>query len=125
MATHAVAYLVKAGHNVIELYNFGSPRVGNVKFSQWFDNVVKANKVRVTHGKDPVPHLPNHDWGYNHIAHEYYYKGNKNDGFITCSDSSSKEDSNCSDKNLADVDVHAHLSYYDIDFTAIILGCQA
>jgi len=125
LATHAAAHITKAGHKVIEFYNFGSPRVGNAKFSQWFDNIVKANtKARVTHSHDPVPHLPLHDWGFNHISHEIFYKGKKTDGYVSCSDTNVKEDSNCSDKNKMDVNVLDHCTYYDIDFTGIVMACQ-
>lgn len=45
-------------------------------------------------------------------------------GFVTCNDSGSKEDPNCSDKYKADIIVTDHTSYYDIDFAGIILACQ-
>ena len=58
LATHAAAHLLSQGINVDMLYTFGSPRVGDNKFSTWFDALLKNTKVRVTHGRDPVPHLP-------------------------------------------------------------------
>ncbi len=58
LATHAAVQLVSQGINVEALYTYGSPRVGDNKFSTWFDALVKSVKVRVSHGRDPVPHLP-------------------------------------------------------------------
>jgi len=59
IATHAVAYLISNKHNVLEFYNYGGPRVGDKAFSSWFGKIWGSRgKYRVTHGKDPVPHLP-------------------------------------------------------------------
>jgi len=47
---------------VTTFYHYGSPRVGDTKFTIWFNELYGQNqghfKGRVTHGKDPVPHLP-------------------------------------------------------------------
>ena len=60
IATHTVAYLITSNHNVVSFYNFGSPRVGDKAFSSWFNKIYGPSrpKYRVTHGRDPVPHLP-------------------------------------------------------------------
>lgn len=56
--------LITTGHFV-----FGSPRVGNTPFSEWF--VTKASKIfRVIHGKDPVPHVPLQQMGFHHVPYE-------------------------------------------------------
>lgn len=124
MATHAAAHLAKLNHKISEFYTFGSPRVGNSKFSQWFDNVVPGTKIRVTRGHDPVPHLPLHEWLFNHVVHEFFYPGATKNGFVECKDTTVKEDPSCSEKNKIDVNVLDHVQYYDIDFTGIVLGCQ-
>lgn len=69
IATHAVAYLIANKHNVVEFYNYGSPRVGDKAFSSWFGKFYGSGKTkyRVTHGRDPVPHLPLEDWGFLHV----------------------------------------------------------
>jgi predicted lipase len=72
LATHATAQLLVAGINVEQFYTYGSPRVGDSKFTSWFDNLLSQktnNKARVTHGRDPVPHLPPSEWGFLHVPH--------------------------------------------------------
>ena len=78
----------------------------------------------MTHGRDPVPHLAPHDFGFNHQVHEIFYKGNVKGGYVSCNDGPTKEDPKCCNQFLADVMVTDHLSYYEIDFAGIILGCQ-
>ena len=47
---------------------FGQPRVGNSAFATHMDNVlVKTRRLmRVTHGNDPVVHIPPEAWGFRH-----------------------------------------------------------
>ena len=47
-------------------FTFGSPRVGDVNFANWFDNTFNLTtfSARVVHYDDPVPHLPPEDFGY-------------------------------------------------------------
>jgi predicted lipase len=73
LATHAALSLANQKMPVSILYTYGSPRVGDQKFSEWYDYQINtSNKFRVTHGHDPVPHLPPHDFGFNHIPHEMF-----------------------------------------------------
>jgi hypothetical protein len=81
-------------------------------------------KNRVTKGRDPVPHLPLKEWGFLHVPHEIYYPGKVAQGYTTCTDSSTKEDPNCADKNKVDTNTTDHITYYDIDFAGIVLECQ-
>lgn len=91
MATHAAISLQAKNIKVFQLYTFGSPRVGDVKFSEWFQKYLpNTDKFRVTHGHDPVPHLPPHNFGFNHVPHEIFQKGNVKDGYIVCNDSGLK-----------------------------------
>jgi hypothetical protein len=117
--------LIASKREVAEFYNFGSPRVGDKAFSSWFNKVYGAGKAkyRVTHGRDPVPHLPLEDWGFIHVPTEVFYAGSVKQGFKVCNDATA-EDKTCSDKYKADVDIPDHISYYDIDFAGIILACQ-
>lgn len=75
-------------YKVNEFYNFGSPRVGDVKFTAWFNNLygVDRFKARVTHHKDPVPHLPFQDWGFVHVNTEVFYEGKVSDNYVVCND---------------------------------------
>ena len=66
------------------LYTFGSPRVGNDEFTDFFNNgtffnptPVNTTVFRVTHWMDPVPHLPPKGFlGYEHTASEVFYTAN-------------------------------------------------
>ncbi len=76
LATHAVADLIKSGHKISLFESYGSPRVGNPAFVTWFENLYPSVlKPRVTHGKDPVPHLPPMIWGFQHVKTEIFYAG--------------------------------------------------
>ena len=110
---------------MIELYTLGSPRVGDPKYTVWFNEIYGKDhfKARITHRRDPVPHLPLESWGFLHLNTEIFYKGTKKEGAHICNDASG-EDKKCSDQYLADVDVLDHLTYFDIDYTGIILACQ-
>jgi predicted lipase len=53
----------------INLYNYGSPRVGNKAFVTTFKTMMDGKDFRVVHADDPVPHIP-FDFttdGYHHI----------------------------------------------------------
>jgi hypothetical protein len=110
---------------VTDFYNYGCPRVGDTKFTIWFNEQYGGDhfKARVTHRKDPVPHLPLEDWGFLHVNTEVFYKGNVKAGPYVCNDKSG-EDKKCSDTYRLDTDVLDHVTYYDIDFSGIILACQ-
>lgn len=54
-----------------DLYNYGSPRVGNDVFADFVRNQAGVN-VRVTHTDDPVPNLPPIWLLYRHISPEYW-----------------------------------------------------
>lgn len=124
LATHAAISLQAKKIKVFQLYTFGSPRVGDVKFSEWFQKYLPdTDKFRVTHGHDPVPHLPPHNFGFNHIPHEIFQKGNVKDGYIVCNDSGLKEDPNCSDKFKIDTNVQDHGNYCGINFLSIFDFC--
>ena len=78
-----------------EMWNFGLPRVGDEKFSKWFDAATKANNqtvYRMVNQKDLVPHVPPADDFFHHIALEVWRTENKT--YIVCDGSG--EDKNCS-----------------------------
>ena len=45
------------------VYTFGEPRVGNKAFHAYY-NSGEHLSWRVTHHRDPVPHLPTEDMGF-------------------------------------------------------------
>jgi hypothetical protein len=112
-------------YKVNEFYNFGCPRVGDNKFVGWFNDLYGLDhfKGRITHRRDPVPHLPFQDWGFHHVNTEIFYASKVSDGYVVCKDASG-EDKTCSDKFKLDTSTLDHVSYYGIDFTAIVLACQ-
>lgn len=59
------------------------------------------------------------------MPHEIFYSSTIKAGYITCNDNSTKEDNNCSDKYKNDAMVLDHLTYYDIDYTGVVLECQS
>jgi predicted lipase len=70
LSTHCVAQLTALGIKVDYFYNFGSPRVGDSKFHDWFHREYKSFMARITHWKDIVPHLPDEFWGFKHLKNE-------------------------------------------------------
>ncbi|KAH8710197.1 Alpha/Beta hydrolase protein [Phaeosphaeriaceae sp. PMI808] len=78
IASLAAAQLRNYGLSV-SLYNFGSPRIGGTKISDYISSQPGGN-FRITHWNDPVPKLPLLTMGYVHISPEYYInKPNKQD----------------------------------------------
>lgn len=75
VATLAAAYLRRDGIPV-DIFSYGSPRVGNGAFAQWMTKAPGA-QWRVTHADDPVPRLPPIIFGYRHISPEYWLVGVK------------------------------------------------
>lgn len=73
VATLAAAYL-RADGNAVDLYTYGSPRVGNEAFAN-FVSAQAGAEWRVTHGDDPVPRLPPIIFGYRHTTPEYWLDG--------------------------------------------------
>jgi predicted lipase len=86
----------------IDLYVFGSPRVGNSAFVAWFQQVLSGsrrrirNVMRVTNGGDLVAHLPPRSFfgltSYSHIAREVWHTSA---GYKLCD--MSGEDPTCGD----------------------------
>ncbi|KAI3434954.1 hypothetical protein D9Q98_003008 [Chlorella vulgaris] len=55
----------------VRVYTFGSPRVGNLIFAQWFEGVVQVH-WRFTHNRDIVPSVPPGYMGFYHVAREVW-----------------------------------------------------
>jgi hypothetical protein len=78
VATIGAAYLRASGY-AVDLYNYGSPRVGNLYFTDFVTNQPGA-EYRVTDRNDAVPQLPPIAWGYSHISPEYWLSGELSTG---------------------------------------------
>ena len=97
-------------HKPVELYTFGEPRVGNVYFKNWSTSVLsQEHQFRVTHARDPVPHLPPRSWGYVHVPQEHWYPADDS-VYMLCADSGDAEDPACSNSVYATT-VSDHLLY--------------
>lgn len=106
-------------HNItnVKAYTYGAPRVGNPTFANAFTSTVPFH-WRITHADDPVPHLPlKAIMGFQHPAHEAWQEllGN----WKICNGSG--EDPSCSDSNLFDIDLPAHLTYMGQIFAGCIV----
>jgi len=75
------------------LITFGSPRVGNKNFAEYF-NKYSFTTYRVTHYYDMVPHVPEEILGFTHLSNEIWYN-EENTEYKICNDLY-EEDSNCS-----------------------------
>ncbi|EFA74809.1 Triacylglycerol lipase-like protein triacylglycerol lipase [Heterostelium album PN500] len=124
ISTLCMADVIELFPNVpTELINFGSPRVGNSAFSNYF-NSIQPNTWRVTNQKDLVPHVPPQVGieFYEHVTNELWYF-NSTINYEVCQ--SIGEDPYCSDSvNPLEYSIYDHLHYYGEDMTAekIVIG---
>ncbi|KAM9969136.1 hypothetical protein ACTFIW_003687 [Dictyostelium discoideum] len=89
------------------MYNFGSPRVGDSVFAEYF-NSIQPNIMRVTYEQDLVPHVPPENvLDYHHVPTEVYFSSNTT--FKTCDDSG--EDRTCADSTIG-YSIYDHLTYF-------------
>lgn len=87
----------------VRLFNFGCPRVGDIKFAEYIEKTI-PDISRVTHHKDIVVHSPSHLY-FSHYATEYY----QHDNNITLRECVGREDRNCSYQwILSTLDDHMH-----------------
>ena len=79
------------------LITYGSPRVGNFKFANFYNlkSCGGGNRIRVTHNRDPVPHLPLQIMGFQHAISEIFYSNEESSTYVYCKN---VEDNNCSDQ---------------------------
>ena len=73
----------------------------------------------MTHGSDPVPHLPLEAMGFRHPVREVFYEKKT---YKLC-DPNNGEDPKCSDKYIVDLNVMDHLTYMHLDFIKDVLNC--
>jgi len=107
MATLTAADIVMDGHDNVRLFQFGSPRVGNTAFAEWYSSQVH-DRNRVTHHKDMVPHAPMHE-RFTHISGEYYEPNDK-PAVVSCE---GYEDPDCS-YQWSITSISDHLLYMDV-----------
>lgn len=78
VATLGAAQLRNDGH-AIDLYTYGSPRVGNDAIADYVSDQ-DGPEWRITHLDDPVPRLPPITFGYRHTSPEYWLSSSEGDG---------------------------------------------
>lgn len=59
------------GAHDVRLYTYGSPRVGNSVFADWFESQIKVH-WRFTHNRDIVPSVPPGYMGFYHLSREVW-----------------------------------------------------
>ncbi|KAL4459318.1 hypothetical protein ABPG74_017931 [Tetrahymena malaccensis] len=105
--------------NVIkEVHTFGSPRVGNQAFAEYYNQLIPQT-ARVVNNQDIVPHLPPNKIGYYHVGTEIWLDKEFNQQkdcqpFI--------EDNSCSKsvKSIVSYSFFDHVNYLGND-----TGCKA
>ncbi|VDC03298.1 unnamed protein product [Peniophora sp. CBMAI 1063] len=91
---------------------YGTPRVGNPDFSDYFDGVV-LNFTRVNNEQDPIPTLPPADFGFQHVAKEIHILDT--DSAVLCPGAEDTTDAQCIDQtepSITDSDILNHLGPY-------------
>jgi len=73
LATLAVAKLRETGQPVSGLYTFGSPRVGDQTFADWFNQDFKSRAFRFVNNNDLVTRVPMRSLGYSHVGTCLYF----------------------------------------------------
>jgi len=76
------------------VYTFGQPRVGNAAFQAFCNARAPRRTWRLTHWRDPVPHLPLRSMGFAHVGTEIWWDERWRSGRVC---DGSGEDATCSD----------------------------
>ncbi|KAF9644329.1 alpha/beta-hydrolase [Thelephora ganbajun] len=91
---------------------YGTPRVGNPAWANWFDSKVNGSFKRINHHADPIPIMPGRGMGYRHVSGEIHIDGS--DHWNSCSGNDSTE-RGCTIDEVANIilsDLLDHLGPY-------------
>ncbi|KAI0380770.1 alpha/beta-hydrolase [Hypomontagnella monticulosa] len=114
VSTVAAGYARAKGY-AVDLYTYGSPRVGNAEFAD-FITAQPGAEFRVTHLDDPVPRLPPLLIDYRHTSPEFWLSdGTSNQtefsvADVKVCDGNANTDCNAGTSGL---DIDAHLFYFE------------
>ena len=100
--------------NPIKFYSFGSPRLGNQVFTDYFMTLFTDETYqRITHYTDIVVQVPTRGMGFNHAGTEVWYYNDEHDGQLqTCKYTIGKpENAWCADSYIFTTGIDAHLNY--------------
>lgn len=122
VGTIAGAHLRRTLSKSIDIYTYGSPRVGNSDFANYI-STQSGSHYRITHGSDPVPRLPPALLGFRHTTPEYWIAaGAANDGVWAADEVSvctGTSNLSCNGGTIL-LDIDAHLNYFQS-----LGGCSA
>jgi hypothetical protein len=105
----------------IGVITMGQPRVGNVDFATFYDRQ-GISHYRVTHHRDPIPHLPYRWMDYSHITEEVFYTNSKKSGPTQIC--TGQEDPACSDQFRGNLFyIQDHWVYLNFSFVWGIYDC--
>eukprot|EP00827_Trimyema_finlayi_P004360 TRINITY_DN433_c0_g1_i11.p1 TRINITY_DN433_c0_g1~~TRINITY_DN433_c0_g1_i11.p1 ORF type:complete len:154 (+),score=40.37 TRINITY_DN433_c0_g1_i11:64-525(+) len=104
-----------AKYNDLEkVITFGSPRVGNKEFAQWWQSYdLVKEKYRIVQHQDIVPHVPMINLGFQHVGVEIWYFENESLNHKFCP---TLDDPKCSD-SVKFLRPYDHARYYAMDST--------
>jgi len=125
-AAHCAVDMNNRGLVPDHVYTVGQPRAGNDAFANFYDRLGFDN-WRVTHHRDPVPHLPWRGLGnYKQVLREVYYEDANADAPTKICDASFAEDPTCADQfndELTILHVTDHWNYLGFSFAEGVLRC--
>jgi hypothetical protein len=125
-AMHCAIDLHHRGLTPQHVYTMGQPRVGNEDLSHWYD-ALGIDNWRVTHHRDPIPHLPWRGLGnYHQVLREAYYEDANADAPTKLCDPVNSEDSTCADQfndELTTLFITDHWSYLGFSFAEGVIRC--
>lgn len=125
-AVHFAIDMHRHGMAPDHVYTIGQPRVGNDAFAAYFDSL-GLDHWRVTHHRDPVPHLPWRGLGsYSQVLREAYYEDANADGPTRLCAPDVAEDPECADQfndELSTLFIADHWNYLGFSFAADVLRC--
>lgn len=75
LATLTTAFYRHQKYDVSGLYTFGSPRVGDKKFDEFFEPNFGRFSFRVVNGNDIVTRVPPRSFGFNHVGTCVFFDG--------------------------------------------------
>ena len=100
--------------NPVKFYSFGSPRIGNQVFTDYFMSMFADETYqRITHYTDVVVQIPPRQMGFNHPGSEVWYYNDAYDGLkkVCKAPIGTPENAYCADSYIFTTGIDAHLTY--------------
>jgi len=127
MATHCAIDLHARGFSAPLVYTMGQPRIGNDEFANYYDRL-KFDHWRVTHHRDPIPHLAWRGLGrYKHVLREVYYESGRANATPRLCDAGFAEDPTCADQFNDELTLPFlvdHWTYLGFSFAEDVIRCS-